>query len=55
MSGGAVRLVATDVMVFAGVNLDDAVEAVREGLLEQRVAAPPPPVRVRQRATHLSR
>jgi hypothetical protein len=35
-----VRLVATDVMVFAGVNLDDAVEAVREGILEQRVAAP---------------
>ena len=35
-----VRLVATDLMVFAGVNLDDAVEAVREGILEQRVAAP---------------
>ena len=37
-----VRLVAIDLMVFAGVNLDDAVEAVREGLLEQRVAAPAP-------------
>jgi uncharacterized membrane protein YgaE (UPF0421/DUF939 family) len=37
-----VRLVATDVMVFAGVNLDDAVEAVREGILEQRVATPAP-------------
>jgi Fusaric acid resistance protein-like len=37
-----VRLVATDLMVFAGVNLDDAVEAVREGILEQRVAAPAP-------------
>jgi hypothetical protein len=35
-----VRQVATDLMVFAGVNLDDAVEAVREGTLEQRVAAP---------------
>jgi hypothetical protein len=33
-----VRLVATDLMAFAGVNLDDAVEAVREGMLEQRVA-----------------
>jgi len=37
-----VRLVATDVMVFAGINLDDAVEAVREGILDQRVAAPAP-------------
>ena len=37
-----VRLVATDLMAFAGVNLDDAVEAVREGSLEQRVAAPAP-------------
>jgi len=36
-----VRLVAIDLMVFAGVNLDDAVEAVREGILEQRVSAPP--------------
>jgi uncharacterized membrane protein YgaE (UPF0421/DUF939 family) len=37
-----VRLVATDLMVFAGVDLDDAVEAIREGILERRVAAPPP-------------
>ena len=36
-----VRMVATDVMVFAGIDLDDAVQAVREGILEQRVAAPP--------------
>jgi len=40
-----VRLVATDVMVFAGVNLDDALEAVREGILERRVAAPAPATR----------
>jgi hypothetical protein len=42
-----VRLVATDLMVFAGVDLDDAVVAVREGMLEQRVAevAPAPPRR----------
>jgi hypothetical protein len=37
-----VRLVATDLMVFAGVDLDDAVEAVREGILERRIAAPAP-------------
>jgi hypothetical protein len=39
-----VRLVSTDLMVFAGVSLDDAVAAVREGMLEQRVAevAPAP-------------
>ncbi|MDQ3859777.1 MAG: FUSC family protein [Actinomycetota bacterium] len=42
-----VRLVAADLMVFAGVNLDDAVEAVREGILEQRVAAPAPAPRRR--------
>lgn len=35
-----VRLVATDLMVFAGVDLEDAVEAVREGILEQGVSAP---------------
>ena len=33
-------MVATDVMVFAGIDLNDAVEAVREGILEQRVAMP---------------
>jgi uncharacterized membrane protein YgaE (UPF0421/DUF939 family) len=37
-----VRMVATDVMVFAGVDLDVAVEAVRERILERRVAAPAP-------------
>jgi uncharacterized membrane protein YgaE (UPF0421/DUF939 family) len=38
----SVRLVATDLMVFAGINLDDAVEAVRQGTLGQRVARPAP-------------
>ena len=42
-----VRLVATDLMVFAGVNLEDAVAAVREGLLDQHVAEVPPPRRRR--------
>ena len=42
-----VRVVATDLMVFAGVNVDDAVQAVREGILEQRVAAPAPALRRR--------
>jgi hypothetical protein len=37
----SVRIVAADVMVFAGIDLDDAVRAVREGILDQRVAAPP--------------
>ena len=37
----SVLLVATDIMVFAGIDLDDAVQAVREGVLEQQVAAPP--------------
>jgi class 3 adenylate cyclase len=36
-----VRMVATDVMVFAGIDLDDAVQAVGKGVLEQRIAAPP--------------
>jgi uncharacterized membrane protein YgaE (UPF0421/DUF939 family) len=36
------RMVATDVMVFAGVDLDVAVEAVRERILEPRVVAPAP-------------
>jgi hypothetical protein len=35
-------MVATDVMAFAGVDLDVAVEAVRERILERRVAAPAP-------------
>lgn len=42
-----VRVVATDLMVFAGVNVDDAVQAVREGILEQRVAASAPALRRR--------
>jgi hypothetical protein len=42
-----VRLVATDLMVFAGVNLDDAVEAVREGILQQRIAEVEPAPRRR--------
>jgi uncharacterized membrane protein YgaE (UPF0421/DUF939 family) len=37
----AVRLVALDIMAFAGVELDDAVAAVREGAFERRVPAPP--------------
>ena len=37
-----VRMVATDLMVFAGVDLDDAVEAVREGIFEQRIVAMAP-------------
>jgi Fusaric acid resistance protein-like len=37
-----VRMVATDLMVFVGVDLDVAVEAVRERILERRVAAPAP-------------
>jgi hypothetical protein len=48
--GGAVtgvRLVAIDVMVFAGVDFEDAVAAVREGLLEHRVAEVPPEPRRR--------
>ena len=52
-----VRLVATDLMVFAGVHLDDAVEAVREGMLEQRVASPvaPPPRRFARLRRRLGR
>ncbi len=38
----AVRGVATDLVVFAGVDFSDAVEAVRAGILEQRVPKPPP-------------
>jgi hypothetical protein len=37
-----VRLVATDLMVFTGVTLDDAVDAVRQGILEQRVPTQAP-------------
>jgi uncharacterized membrane protein YgaE (UPF0421/DUF939 family) len=37
----AVRLVATDLMVYAGVELEDAAAAVREGILERKVPSPP--------------
>jgi fusaric acid resistance family protein len=37
----AIRVVAIDLMVFAGVGFDDAVDAVREGILERSVPAPP--------------
>jgi hypothetical protein len=37
-----VRLVATDVMAFAGIDFDAAVAAVREGMLRERVVAPAP-------------
>jgi hypothetical protein len=36
-------MVATDLIVFAGVDFDEAVEAVREGILEQRVTPVPIP------------
>lgn len=38
----AVRVVATDVIVFAGVDVDDAVAAVREGIFEHEVREPAP-------------
>jgi hypothetical protein len=41
----AVRMAAIDIMVFAGVELDDAVEAVRAGILEREVRRPPAPAR----------
>lgn len=37
-----VRMIATDIMVFVGVDLDVAVEAVRERILECRIATPAP-------------
>lgn len=42
----AVQMVTTDVMVFAGVDVKEAVAAVREGTGELRVPAPPPTPRV---------
>lgn len=36
------RLLATDLMVFAGVDVDDAVAAVREGILASEVREPVP-------------
>jgi uncharacterized membrane protein YgaE (UPF0421/DUF939 family) len=40
-----VRVLAIDLMVFAGVEFDDAAEAVREGILKHQVPAPAPPRR----------
>lgn len=40
----ALRMVAADVMVFAGVDRQDARDAVRKGTQGFRVVAPPPPV-----------
>jgi hypothetical protein len=37
----SVRMVATDLMVFAGIDSDDAVAAVREGLRSRDVRSPP--------------
>jgi len=37
----SVRMVATDLMVFAGMELDDAIAAVRGGIEARKV--PPPP------------
>ena len=37
-----IRLLATDLMVFAGVDVDDAVAAVREGILASEVREPVP-------------
>jgi uncharacterized membrane protein YgaE (UPF0421/DUF939 family) len=42
-SVAGVRMVATDLIVFAGVDFDEAVEAVREGILEQQVTPAPIP------------
>ena len=41
-AGAAVRMVATDVMVFAGAELGQAADAVREGTGELDVPDPPP-------------
>ncbi|MDQ3889239.1 MAG: FUSC family protein [Actinomycetota bacterium] len=41
----AVRLAATDLMVFAGVDVAEAIEAVRAGISEAHVTNPPPPER----------
>ena len=42
----AARMVTTDVMVFAGVDPQQAVDAVREGTGEIRVPAPVQPARI---------
>jgi hypothetical protein len=43
----AARMVAVDIMVFAGVDSEDIVEAVREGTGELAVPAPPSVPRMR--------
>jgi FtsH-binding integral membrane protein len=42
----SVRMVATDLMVFAGIESDDAVAAVREGIQSRHVPAPPTSARL---------
>jgi uncharacterized membrane protein YgaE (UPF0421/DUF939 family) len=42
----ALRMVAADIMVFAGVEFDEARTAVRKGTQGFQVVTPPPPVRV---------
>ena len=41
----SVRMAATDLMVFAGIDSDDAVAAVREELRTREVRSPPEPAR----------
>lgn len=41
----ALRIVAADVMIYAGVDIDEAREALRRGTSTFEVLAPPPPVR----------
>ena len=42
---GALRMVVTDVMLFAGVDAEEAVEAVRKGAGKLTVPTPPPAAR----------
>jgi hypothetical protein len=42
----SVRMVATDLMVFAGIDSDDAVAAVRDGLRSRDVRSPPAAARL---------
>jgi hypothetical protein len=39
----ALRMVATDLMVFAGIEPDEAAAAVREGIRSREVRSPPAP------------
>ena len=45
-ASAAIRMVATDVIVFAGVDPDQAADAVREGTGEIEVPDPPPAPRL---------